>query len=148
MTPIITDMVSTSVAIVKGWLYIFLFIGIISFYIVHFIVVLSGSIFSSGYMPALRLPVPSGTSSVPRPMRGIHCRFGAYIQHPLRENPKGTLLYNVSLGIILHAGTFDDENAVLNVLASFNHFGFIIHSLLNHIPFTCQEAETIRGVVN
>ena len=31
-------------------------------------------------MPALRLPVPSGTSSVPRPMRGIHCRFGAYIQ--------------------------------------------------------------------
>ena len=31
-------------------------------------------------MPALRLPVPSGTSSVSRPMRGIHCRFGAYIQ--------------------------------------------------------------------
>ena len=42
-------------------------------------------------MPALRLPVPSGTSSVPRPMRGIHCRFGAYIQQPLREELKRSL---------------------------------------------------------
>ena len=42
-------------------------------------------------MPALRLPVPSDTSSVPRPMRGIHCRFGAYIQQPLREELKRTV---------------------------------------------------------
>gem|GEM_PF-5313263 len=50
-------------------------------------------------MLAPRLPVPSGTSSVPRPMRGIPCRSGAHIQQPLREEPKRTELIRLGINV-------------------------------------------------